>query len=51
MNTEPGTGDLEFVLSVKDEISGKTLEVTEPFTVGTAAPAAASAASGSSGGR
>jgi len=35
------TGDLEFVLSVKDEISGKTLEVKEPFTVaaGAAKPA------------
>jgi hypothetical protein len=38
------SGDLEFVLSVKDEISGKTLEVKEPFTVAgePAAPAAAS---------
>jgi len=36
------TGDLEFVLSVKDEISGKTLEVKEPFTVAGAAPATAS---------
>ncbi|HEV7499780.1 MAG TPA: hypothetical protein VGQ33_07245, partial [Vicinamibacteria bacterium] len=27
------TGDMEFVLSVKDEVSGKTLEVKEPFTV------------------
>jgi hypothetical protein len=36
------TGELEFVLSVKDEISGKTLEVKEPFTVavGAAAPPA-----------
>ncbi|HUG54070.1 MAG TPA: VWA domain-containing protein [Vicinamibacteria bacterium] len=36
------TGDLEFVLSVKDEITGKTLEVKEPFTV--AGPPAAAAA-------
>jgi VWFA-related protein len=36
------TGELEFVLSVKDEISGKTLEVKEPFTVAVgAAPAPA----------
>jgi VWFA-related protein len=41
---EEATGDLEFVLSVKDEISGKTLEVKESFTVaGAPAPAAASA--------
>jgi VWFA-related protein len=26
-------GDYEFVLNVKDEVSGKTLEVKEPFTV------------------
>jgi hypothetical protein len=43
------TGDLELVLSVKDEVSGKTLEVKEPFTVATAAapvgaPAPAAAA-------
>jgi hypothetical protein len=38
------TGDLEFVLSVKDEISGKTLEIKEPFTV--AGQAAAAATSG-----
>ena len=36
------SGDMEFVLSVKDEISGKTLEVKEPFTVaGDPVPAAA----------
>jgi VWFA-related protein len=35
------TGDLEFVLSVKDEISGKTLEVKEPFTVAAGAVKAA----------
>ncbi len=40
------TGDLEFVLSVKDEISGKTLEVKEPFTVGAPAPAAAATGGG-----
>jgi VWFA-related protein len=37
------SGEMEFVLTVKDEISGKTLEVKEPFTVAgdpvTAAPA------------
>jgi VWFA-related protein len=27
------SGEMEFVLTVKDEISGKTLEVKEPFTV------------------
>ena len=37
------TGDLEFVLSVKDEISGKTLEVKEPFTVAAVAAKAAAA--------
>jgi len=36
-------GDLEIVFSFKDEVSGKTLEVREPFTV---APAAAASASG-----
>jgi hypothetical protein len=36
-------GDLEIVFSLKDEVSGKTLEVHEPFTV---APAAAASASG-----
>ncbi len=40
------TGDLEFVLSVKDEISGKTLEVKEPFTVAGEAAAAAAASTG-----
>jgi VWFA-related protein len=35
-------GDLEIVFSLKDEVSGKTLEVREPFTVAPAAPAAAS---------
>jgi hypothetical protein len=36
------TGEMEFVLSVKDEVSGKTLEVKEPFTVaaGAVKPAA-----------
>jgi VWFA-related protein len=38
------TGDLEFVLSVKDEISGKTLEVKEPFTVAASAAKAAAPA-------
>jgi hypothetical protein len=38
------TGDMELVLNVKDEISGKTLEVKEPFTVTAAAAAAAGAA-------
>jgi VWFA-related protein len=38
------TGDLELVLNVKDEISGKTLEVKEPFTVAAGATAAAAAA-------
>jgi VWFA-related protein len=38
-------GDYEFVLTVKDEVSGRSLEVREPFTVdpGMPAPAAASA--------
>jgi VWFA-related protein len=36
-------GDLEIVFSLKDEVSGKTLEVHEQFTV---APAAAASASG-----
>jgi VWFA-related protein len=40
------TGDLEFVLSVKDEISGKTLEVKEPFTVAAGAVPAAAHPSG-----
>jgi hypothetical protein len=40
------TGDLEFVLSVKDQVSGKTLEVKEPFTVAGPAAASASATSG-----
>jgi VWFA-related protein len=33
-----GPGRYEFVLSVKDEISGKSLEIKEPFTVEEAAP-------------
>jgi VWFA-related protein len=41
---EEATGDLEFVLSVKDEISGKTLEVKEPFTVAASAAKAAAPA-------
>lgn len=48
------TGDLELVLSVKDEVSGKTLEVKEPFTVGAAAaaaPAPAAAAAPTGGGQ
>jgi len=40
------TGDLEFVLSVKDEISGKTLEVKEPFTVAAGAAKAAAPPTG-----
>jgi hypothetical protein len=40
------TGDLEFVLSVRDEISGKTLEVKEPFTVATSAGKAATPTGG-----
>jgi VWFA-related protein len=40
------TGDLEFVLSVKDEISGKTLEVKEPFTVAAGAAKAAASPTG-----
>ena len=43
---EEATGDLEFVLSVKDEISGKTLEVKEPFTVAVGAPKAAAPPTG-----
>ena len=43
---EDATGELEFVLSVKDEISGKTLEVKEPFTVATGAATAAAPAGG-----
>ena len=35
------TGDMEFVLSLKDEVSGKVLEVKEPFTVGPVASASA----------
>jgi len=35
-------GELELVFSLKDEVSGKTLEVREPFTVTPAASAAAS---------
>ncbi|HEY2943180.1 MAG TPA: VWA domain-containing protein, partial [Vicinamibacteria bacterium] len=31
-------GDYEFVLTVRDEIAGKTLELREPFTVTPAAP-------------
>jgi hypothetical protein len=31
-------GRYEFVLNVKDEISGKSLEIKEPFTVEEAAP-------------
>jgi VWFA-related protein len=31
-------GDYEFVLTVRDEIAGKTLELREPFTVTAAAP-------------
>jgi len=44
---EGTTGDLEFVLSVKDEISGKTIEVKEPFSVGAPAAGAAPAAAAS----
>jgi VWFA-related protein len=43
---EDATGELEFVLSVKDEISGKTLEVKEPFTVTAGAAKTAAPASG-----
>jgi len=32
-------GDYEFVLTVKDEVSGRTLEVREPFTVDPTIPA------------
>jgi VWFA-related protein len=32
-------GDYEFVLTVRDDISGKTIELREPFTVTPAAPA------------
>src|SRR5204863_221253 len=39
------TGDLELVLDVKDEISGKTLHLADPFTVVPAAPAAAGTSS------
>ncbi len=35
-------GDLELVFSLKDEVSGKTIEVREPFTVTPAASASAS---------
>jgi hypothetical protein len=35
-------GEYEFVLSLKDEIAGKAIEVREPFTVGPADTAAAS---------
>jgi hypothetical protein len=42
-------GDYEFVLTVKDEISGKTLEVREPFTVDPAFPAPAAAGTASPG--
>jgi hypothetical protein len=31
-------GDYEFVLTVTDQVSGKTLEVREPFTVSASAP-------------
>jgi VWFA-related protein len=40
------TGEMEFVLSVKDEVSGKTLEVKEPFTVAVGAPKAAAPPTG-----
>jgi VWFA-related protein len=40
------SGDMEFVLTVKDEISGKTLEVKEPFTVAGQPVAAAAPATG-----
>ena len=35
-------GDYELVLTVRDELAGKTLEVREPFTVTAAAPSAGS---------
>ena len=34
-------GDYEFVLTVRDDITGKTLELREPFTVTPAPPAPA----------
>jgi hypothetical protein len=40
------TGEMEFVLSVKDEVSGKTLEVKEPFTVAVGTPKAAAPPTG-----
>jgi VWFA-related protein len=42
-------GEYEFVLTVKDEISGRTLEVREPFTVDPAAPVPPPTATASSG--
>jgi hypothetical protein len=35
-------GDYELVLTVRDELAGKTLEVREPFTVTVAAPSSGS---------
>jgi hypothetical protein len=35
-------GDYELVLTVRDELAGKTLEVREPFTVTAAAPSSGS---------
>lgn len=36
-------GDYQFVISLKDELSGETMEVAEPLTVVTASPATAQA--------
>jgi hypothetical protein len=35
-----GPGEYEFVLSLTDEVSGKTVELTEPFTVVPGSPSA-----------